>query len=323
MQTTNDGPAAAARAPGLDEAQIRATLATMAESFVSWPRSPVYHRPDEAGLAYEDVTFPSADGVPLEGWYIPAEGSDKLVIANHPRWFNRSGLASHLEPWSRFGGATGNDFEVDFIPDYRLLHDAGYNVLAYDMRNFGQSGSGNGGVFSAGRFESRDVLGSLDYVRRRPDTKDMTVGLFSRCAGANATMFAMMRQPAAFDDVRCMVCPQPLSAGVAMARALDRLGVPAERFDDLDEQVFRRTSFHIDEFSPVPWAEHVNVPALLYQVRDDVYTTPADVQAIYDSIPLADKKLFWIEGTTRRWDGYTYFQREPGQIIDWFDSHMA
>ena len=307
---------------GLDEAQIETILTTMADSFVTWPRSPVYHRPDEAGLDYEDVTFPSSDGVPLEGWYIPAEGSDKLVIANHPRWFNRSGLASHLEPWSRFAGATGNDFEVDFIPDYRLLHDAGYHVLAYDMRNFGQSGTGSGGVFTVGRHESRDVLGSLAYVRGREDTKDLTIGLFSRCMGANATMFAMMQEPAAFEGVRAMAAPQPLSAGVSLRRAMERLGVPADRFDDLDEQIFRRISFHIDELSPVPWARHVTVPTLLYQVRDAVYTTPDDVQAIYDNIPV-DKRLLWIEGTTRRWDGYTHFQREPRHVLDWFDAHLA
>jgi alpha/beta superfamily hydrolase len=83
----------------------------------------------------------------------------------HPRWFNRAGLPSHLEPWRSLAGATGNDFEVNFVPDYRILHDAGYNVLAYDMRNFGQSGKANDGVFSAGIYESRDVIGSLDYVR--------------------------------------------------------------------------------------------------------------------------------------------------------------
>jgi hypothetical protein len=103
--------------------EIRKTLETIADGFVQWPRAPIYHRRDEAGLAYEDVTFPSEDGVPLEGWFIPAATSDKLIICNHPRWFSRSGLPSHLEPWSRFAGATGNDFEVDFIPDYKILHD--------------------------------------------------------------------------------------------------------------------------------------------------------------------------------------------------------
>jgi len=92
--------------------------------------------------------------------------------------------------------------------------------------------------------------------------------------------------------------------------------------DDLDRRVRLVTSFAIAEFSPVPWANSVNVPTLLYQVRNDLYTRPSDVQAMYDAIPLAEKKLFWIEGTTRRWDGYAYFQREPREILRWFDRLM-
>lgn len=55
----------------------------------------------------------------------------------------------------------------------------------------------------------------------------MTIGLFSRCLGCNATMFAVTRRPGVFDGVRCMVSPQPLSSGVALGRALERFGVPA------------------------------------------------------------------------------------------------
>ena len=192
--------------------QIEKTLTTIADGFIQ-PRSPIYHRPDEAGLAYEDVTFPAADGVPLEGWYIPADGSDKLVICNHPRWFNRSGLTSHLEPWKSFAGATGNDFEINFVPDYKILHDAGYHVLAYDLRNHGHSGAANGGIFTVGRYEYRDVLGSLKYVRSRPDTADMTIGLFSRCVGANSTMYS-----ASASALRTIPVPRSV-AGIRMTRA--------------------------------------------------------------------------------------------------------
>jgi uncharacterized protein len=297
-------------------------LQTIADGFRTWPRAPILHRPDEAGMAYEDVFFPSEDGVALEGWYIPKPGSDKIVIANHPRWFNRAGLPSHLEPWRSLAGSAGNDFEVDFIPDYKLLHEAGYNILAYDFRNFGHSAAANGGVYTVGRFESRDVIGSLQYVRGRPQTRGMTIGLFSRCVGANATLFAMTRRPEQFEGVRCMVAPQPLSSRVALTRTLERLRIPAERIDDLERRILLHTSFRLDEFSPVPWARSVNVPTLLYQVRDDVYTHPSDVQAMHDNIPV-EKKLLWIEGSTRRWDGYTYFQRQPREILDWFARFMA
>jgi uncharacterized protein len=303
--------------------EIETTLQTIAEGFKRWPNAPILHRPDEVGLEYQDVFFPSEDGVPLEGWFIPRTGSDKIVIANHPRWFNRSGLPSHLEPWIRFGGATGNDFEVNFIPDYEILHNAGYNVLAYDMRNFGHSGKANDGVFSVGRYESRDVIGSLQYVRSRTDTGNMTIGLFSRCAGGNATFYAMQRRPEVFDGVRCLVCPQPLSPGIALERALERLGIPAHHLSDLEERIRLQTSFTLDQFSPVHWAKSVGIPTFLYQVRDDLYTRPSDVQSMFDNIPIAQKRLLWIEGTTRRWDGYTYFQREPQQMLDWFSRFVV
>lgn len=301
--------------------EISAALDRIAEGFAKWVRAPILHRPDEAGLDYEDVFFPSEDGTPLEGWLIPRAGSSKIIIANHPRWFNRAGLPSHLEPWSKLAGP-GNDFEINFVPDYKILHDAGYNVLAYDLRNFGTSGAANGGVFSVGHYESRDVVGSIDYVRRRHDTREMTIGLFSRCMGCNATMFAMTRRPGAFEGVRCMVAPQPLSSGVALERALDRLGIDQSYMAELDRRVQLQTSFHISEFSPVPWAKNVRVPTFLYQVRDDTYTYPHDVQAMFDNIPVAEKRLDWIDGTTSRWDGYAHFQRSPQPMLEWFSRYM-
>lgn len=285
-------------------------------------RSPILRTPADYGLDYDDVTFPSLDGVALEAWYMPCEGSDKLVIANHPMGFNRYGFPSHLEPWKSQYAMGGNDFEVDFVPDYRILHDAGYNVLAYDLRNYGHSGAANGGVNSSGRYEARDVVGSLIYARERSDLKHMKVGLFSRCLGCNATMFAMQEYPQYFDGVRCLVAPQPLSKAAVLGRILALNGIP-ERLDELEREVKLVVSFSFDEMSPIPWAKSVTVPTFLYQVRDDLLTTSADVQAMFDNVPVLDKKLHWIEGTTSRWDGYLYFQREPGQMLEWFDLHMG
>jgi pimeloyl-ACP methyl ester carboxylesterase len=302
--------------------QIEQFIRTYAAAFGATLRSPVWHSPAEAGLDFDEITFPSQDGVPLEGWYIPAPGSDKLIIANHPLWFSRSGLPAHLEPWKSMWAPSGNDNEVDFIPDYKILHDAGYHVLAYDLRNLGASGAANGGVISAGVYESRDVLGSLAYVRSRPDLSRLRIGLFSRCMGANATMVAMRAEPAAFGGVRAMVAPQPLSPRVTMEQSLAAAGIPARFIDDLEQQIRLHNGFRLDDMSPVGPARSVNVPTLLYQVRDDVLTRPEDVQAVYDNIPV-EKDLFWIEDSTRRWDGYRYFAQHPGRILDWFDRHLS
>jgi hypothetical protein len=64
------------------------------------------------------------------------------------------------------------------------------------------------------------------------------------------------------------------------------------------------------------------VPTLVAQVHDDTMTRPEDVQDIYDAIPVAEKSLYWIEGTDRRFDGYNFFGVHPEIPIEWFDKHI-
>jgi dipeptidyl aminopeptidase/acylaminoacyl peptidase len=146
----------------MTEDQVKMLVKNLAGTFGRPIRSPILHTPDEDGLEFENVSFPSMDGVALEAWFIPAD-SDKLVIANHPLWFNRYGFPAHLEPWTQIGAAGGNDFEVNFMRDYKNLHEAGYNVLTYDMRNFGHSGAAN--VEDPSR-KLRDLSGNVVAVGR-------------------------------------------------------------------------------------------------------------------------------------------------------------
>ena len=295
----------------------------IAESFRNQIRSPILSSPRDVGLAFETVSFPSEDGTPLEGWFIPSPGSDRLVIANHPRWFNRAGLPGHLEPWKSKGESTGNDFAVDFVADYKILHDAGYNVLAYDLRNHGHSGVANGALVTSGIYESRDVIGALAYARLHAQLSGMAIGLLSRCLGCNSTFIAASRNPRAFDGVRCLVGVQPLSVRALMTRTLQAAGIDAARIEDLDRAIRLVTSFGIDDLSPVEAAKDFPIPAYLYQVRDDVMVLSSIVQQIFDNIPVKDKTLFWIEGTTRRYDGYTFFARQPRDILAWIEQRFT
>jgi hypothetical protein len=45
--------------------------------------------------------------------------------------------------------------------------------------------------------------------------------------------------------------------------------------------------------------------------------------AIFENIPIREKELLWIEGTTKRWDGYTRFAKEPGLMLAWFERNMV
>ena len=91
---------------------------------------------------------------------------------------------------------------------------------------------------------------------------------------------------------------------------------------ELDEKQIRLGSFANKDMSPHPYAPNVKIPTFIIQVKDDAWTKPEDVQKTYDLIPGSEKKLFWVEGTTKRFDGYNYFGENPEQMVDWFDKYM-
>ncbi|MHC1547898.1 alpha/beta hydrolase family protein [Phyllobacterium sp. K27] len=284
-------------------------------------RSPILRSPADDGIAFEDIYFPAADGVTIEGWFIPGD-SDKLIVANHPIWANRYGFPGHLKPYSDAWEASGNNIEVNFMPDYKHLHEAGYNILAYDLRNFGQSGAGSGGVIGNGIREYRDVIGSLRYVRSRSDLKNLKLGLLSRCCGMNATMVAMSKHRDEFDDVRAIVAPQPISLSSFYRTILSHMGIP-DALPEVADALRRATSMELKDMDMPQYAAAVDVPTLLLQVRDDTLTTPADVQAMFDAMPTNQKDLIWIDGTNRRFDGYNYLPENPKPMLDWFERFVA
>jgi uncharacterized protein len=93
--------------------------------------------------------------------------------------------------------------------------------------------------------------------------------------------------------------------------------------EEFDKALHERTGFHLYEQSPLKYAKSIHIPTLVAQVHRDSMTRPEDVQSIYDAIPVEAKKLLWIEGTTRRFDGYNYFGEHPEVAIDWFEVYSV
>ncbi|MFI0424710.1 hypothetical protein [Spongiactinospora sp. 9N601] len=107
--------------------------------------------------------------------------------------------------------------EINFIPDHRILHEAGFNVLAYDLRSHGHSGEGN--------------VGSLKYARDRRDTRDMAVGPFGRCLGGHPAAFAAYEKRRGARAERVVAYSRTISDGKAA-------GPVARVFRDLMMPVF-------------------------------------------------------------------------------------
>lgn len=116
----------------------------LGHSMTAIERVPITENPSLCGLDYEEISFPSrVDELTLYGWYLPAEGSDEVIIMVH-------GAEQHRA-----------DPGVKMLGIACELVEHGYCVLMFDMRGHGES---EGDRMSAGYYEPRDLGGAVDYV---------------------------------------------------------------------------------------------------------------------------------------------------------------
>lgn len=98
--------------------------------------------PASFGLASEDVSFRSPDGVELRGWWVPAPGAKGTVVMVH-------GL---------------NRTRIEMIRRVPFAHESGWNALVFDLRHHGESG---GSRTTFGTFEKEDVKAAARLARER------------------------------------------------------------------------------------------------------------------------------------------------------------
>ncbi|GIO94602.1 alpha/beta fold hydrolase [Paenibacillus lactis] len=137
-------------------------------AYIAWVLSnptvaPLYSNPKLAKeMDYESVTFHSIDGKRnMNGWYIPADHSDKTIVLSHGYGANRE------ETW---------------VPMYDIAHYAhsmNYNVLMFD---YGFASQTSKEVATGGKEEKRQLLGAIEHVKHR-GAKQIVVWGFSMGAG--------------------------------------------------------------------------------------------------------------------------------------------
>lgn len=154
----------------------------MVDEAVTAERVPLEGTPALVGLAYEDVSFPPRSddewdrGLTLRGWYIPA-GADPAkgtLVLVHGVDSNRAREAE------------------SYLPVARGLHNAGFNLLLFDLRAHGES---DGDIFSGGFFERRDIWGALDFVTQEKSVRWERVGVLGYSLGAVGALLAAVDEP--------------------------------------------------------------------------------------------------------------------------------
>jgi alpha-beta hydrolase superfamily lysophospholipase len=117
---------------------------------------------DWPALNYQEISFTTADGLLLRGWYLPGRG-DAVVIMVHGFARDRSEL----------------------LPEARWLVERGYAVLLFDLRAHGSS---DGSHIGLGYLEALDVVAAVDYALAR--SPQQRVGVIGYSLGGVAAIHA-------------------------------------------------------------------------------------------------------------------------------------
>ena len=177
------------------------TFITLLGSFIlSFYFTHRYHlknpsNPTDVGLTFKKVSFHSMDGLTLGGWWIPANGSDKVVIQLH-------GHAGSMDP------------DIQYLP---TLHQHGCNVLMFDFRGHGRS---QGHTVTIGYLERRDVLGAIEFVKQRGFKR---IALLGFSMGGVLSILVGAVSP----DVKVVISDSaPVHLTTALRERIVELGIP-------------------------------------------------------------------------------------------------
>jgi len=130
----------------------------MESRFVFYPSRAIIATPADEGLAYDEVSFTTSDGVRLNGWFVPGKPGSATLL-----WFHgNAGNISHR------------------VGNIKLLHNLlGIHVFIFDYRGYGRSG---GRVSEKGTY--RDAEAAYQYLRSRTDLDPSKIVFFGRSLGA-------------------------------------------------------------------------------------------------------------------------------------------
>jgi alpha-beta hydrolase superfamily lysophospholipase len=236
--------------------------------------------PDSAfGIYFEAVRFPTAGGSELDGWLVPAEGGLPFAVV--------------------FVHAAGRD-RRELLGRLRFVHDAGYPVLLFDLRDHGRSdGAGRGS--GLGYRELHDVSAAVRYMKRERGHRGVAV--YGVSLGASAALLA-----AAGDrDIDAVIAEAPFASVDELARIrLPRTPAWLRRAA-IDLALLRVGA--LGEPSPIEVIGRIAPrPVVLIGSADDRVVPPEELEALFAAA--REPKELWI---AERGEHGAILEAEPEQ----------
>lgn len=306
---------------GLLVGGLTAVAALFAKRAISPPRQRLWANPADLGLEYEDVQFPAQDGVRLSGWFVPAPAASRrkggTVVLVHGWPWNRLGEAAE-DAVSTFSGAS----PVDLLRLMYALHQDGFHVFMFDLRNHGESAAQPPSTF--GLLEANDLLGALAYLHGRTDVDAQRIGVIGFSMGANTLLYTLPQTNNWPETaVAAAIAVQPTTPAI-FAQRMGRymfgpLGPVIVALVEAMYQAAGGTRFAV--FQPSFAAVGAgNTPVLYVQGKGDGWGSMEDVARMAAVTPRAEGPLF-VE-STHRFGGYQYLIDNPKIATAFFEQHF-
>jgi dipeptidyl aminopeptidase/acylaminoacyl peptidase len=246
-----------------------------------------------------------------------------------------------------------------YEPWHQGFTDAGYALLAFNYRGFGDSDGERGWVRPEWQLE--DILNAITYLETRPEVHPRRIGTYGigGTGGGNAIMAA-----AVDSRVRCVAAQSVVADGADWLHRMrreyewvefvERLEADRRRWvceatgekvdpreelmvatperktvgpkKDVDakmtEQFFLRSADYIMRYRPIDYVHRIAPRALLMTSVEDDVVTPADhAMALYERAGAPKKLIHQTETTHYR----SYTENYPAlmpQILDWYDRYL-
>lgn len=219
--------------------------------------------PRDLKMNYEDVSFKTADGLTLRGWYIPsAKGTQKTLILLHG-----------------YPADKGN-----ILPALAFLHED-FNLLLFDFRYLGSS---EGSYSTAGAKEVEDLLAAIQFLKSR-GVKE--VGVWGFSMGGAVTLMAIEKAPeigavisessyASLADMTFELLPIPLlNYPIAYL-----VGVWAKLFLGID----------VRDASPADRIRNTQIPILLIHSSADAVIPFSHARLLQQALAKNPNAEFWF-----------------------------